>query len=66
MVFHLENAHTAAADAAAALLLFWRLSVDHSPLRLEGVITEELERWLVHGDIKNRMRLLPWYGASMT
>ncbi len=44
----LENAHTAAADAAASLLLFWRLSVDHSPYFRKSL--EELERWLVHGD----------------
>jgi DNA polymerase-3 subunit epsilon len=44
----LENAHTAAADAAASLLLFWRLTVDHSPYFRKSL--EELERWLVHGD----------------
>lgn len=44
----LENAHTAAADAAASLLLFWRLTIDHSPYFRKSL--EELERWLVHGD----------------
>ncbi|MBT04424.1 MAG: hypothetical protein CMA92_01460 [Euryarchaeota archaeon] len=46
----LENAHTAAADAAASLLLFWRLSVDHAPYFRKSLV--ELERWLVHGDSK--------------
>ena len=45
----LENAHTAAADAAASLLLFWRLSVDHAPSFRHSL--EELERWVVHGKI---------------
>ena len=45
----LENAHTAAADAAASLLLFWRLSVDHAPSFRRSL--EELERWAVHGNI---------------
>jgi len=45
----LENAHTAAADAAASLLLFWRLSVDHAPSFRCSL--EELERWAVHGNI---------------
>lgn len=43
----LKNAHTAAADAAASLLLFWRLSVDHAPSFRKSV--EEIERWAVHG-----------------
>jgi len=47
----LENAHTAAADAAASLLLFWRLTIDHSPYFRKSL--EELERWLVHGDSRN-------------
>lgn len=47
----LENAHTAAADAAASLLLFWRLTVDHSPYFRKSL--EELERWLVHGDSRS-------------
>ena len=45
----LENAHTAGADAAASLLLFWRLSVDHAPSFRKSL--EELERWAVHGNI---------------
>ena len=45
----LENAHTAAADAAASLLLFWRLSIDHAPSFRHSL--EELERWAVHGNI---------------
>jgi DNA polymerase-3 subunit epsilon len=44
----LENAHTAAADAAASLLLFWRLSIDHAPYFRKSL--EELEWWLVHGE----------------
>jgi len=47
----LENAHTAAADAAASLLLFWRLTVDHSPYFRKSL--KELERWLVHGDSRS-------------
>ena len=38
-----------AADAAASLLLFWRLSVDHAPSFRRSL--EELERWAVHGNI---------------
>jgi len=45
----LENAHTDGADAAATLLLFWRLSVDHAPAFRKSL--EELERWAVHGNI---------------
>ena len=44
----LEAAHTAAADAAATMLLFWRLSVDHAPAFRRSI--GELERWIVHGD----------------
>jgi DNA polymerase-3 subunit epsilon len=44
----LDAAHTAAADAAATMLLFWRLSVDHAPAFRRSL--EELERWIVHGD----------------
>ena len=43
----LEAAHTAAADAAATLLLFWRLSVEHAPAFRRSL--PELERWIVHG-----------------
>ncbi len=52
----LENAHTAAADAAASLLLFWRLSVDHAPYFRKSLV--ELERWLVHGESKNEDSML--------
>ena len=44
----LDAAHTAAADAAATMLLFWRLSVDHAPSFRRSL--GELERWAVHGD----------------
>ena len=44
----LEAAHTAAADAAATMLLFWRLSVEHAPAFRRSLV--ELERWIVHGD----------------
>jgi len=44
----LDAAHTAAADAAATMLLFWRLSVDHAPAFRRSL--SELERWAVHGD----------------
>jgi len=44
----LEAAHTAGADAAATMLLFWRLSVEHAPAFRRSLA--ELERWMVHGD----------------
>ena len=47
----LEAAHTAAADAAATLLLFWRLSVEHAPSFRRSL--SELERWIVHGEGKS-------------
>jgi len=43
----LDNAHTAAADAAASLLLFWKLTIDHSPMFRKSL--KEVEQWLVHG-----------------
>ena len=46
----LDNAHTATADAAATMLLFWRLSVEHAPSFRRSL--EELERWIVHGERK--------------
>ena len=52
----LENAHTAAADAAAAMLLFWRLTVDH-PASFRKSITE-VERWLINGEIKSDASVL--------
>ena len=44
----LEAAHTAAADAAATMLLFWRLSVEHAAVFRRSL--PELERWIAHGD----------------
>ena len=44
----LEAAHTAAADAAATMLLFWRLSVEHASEFRRSI--PELERWIAHGD----------------
>ena len=44
----LEAAHTAAADAAATMLLFWRLSVEHAAAFRRSL--PELERWIAHGD----------------
>jgi len=46
----LENAHTAGADAAASLLLLWRVIQDN-PASFRKPI-EEIERWLRHGDLK--------------
>ena len=46
----LENAHTAGADAAASLLLLWRVIQDHPASFRKSV--EEIERWLRHGDLK--------------
>ena len=45
----LKDAHTAAADAAASLLLFWKLSIDHAPAFRKSI--EEIERWAVHGNV---------------
>ena len=47
----LEAAHTAGADAAATMLLFWRLSVEHAGAFRRSLT--ELERWIVHGDRAN-------------
>ena len=44
----LEAAHSAAADAAATMLLFWRLSVEHAGEFRRSL--PELERWIVHGE----------------
>lgn len=44
----LEHAHTATADAAATMLLFWRLTVEHAPVFRNSL--EEVERWIVHGE----------------
>jgi len=44
----LTAAHTAGADAAATMLLFWRLSIEHAPSFRRPI--NELERWIVHGD----------------
>jgi len=48
----LSNAHTAGADAAATLLLFWQLSLDYAPMFRKSI--EELERWFAHGDASNQ------------
>ena len=45
--FDLRRPHRAA-DAAATMLLFWRLSVEHAPAFRRSL--SELERWIVHGD----------------
>ncbi len=47
----LDNAHTAAADAAASLLLFWRLTMDHASMFRNSLA--EIERWLVHGKLNS-------------
>ena len=48
----LSNAHTAGADAAATLLLFWQLSLDYAPMFRKSI--DELERWFAHGDVTNQ------------
>ncbi|MGB1589153.1 MAG: exonuclease domain-containing protein [Candidatus Poseidoniaceae archaeon] len=46
----LSNAHDAAADAAASLLLMWKVMRDHPSSFRRSV--EQVEQWLIHGDIK--------------
>ena len=46
----LSNAHDAAADAAACLLLLWRVMRDH-PSNFRRSL-EEIEDWLINGDIR--------------
>lgn len=46
----LSNAHDAAADAAASLLLLWRLMRDH-PASFRRSISE-IEEWLINGEVR--------------
>lgn len=46
----LSNAHDAAADAAASLLLLWKLMRDHPSSFRRSLI--EIEEWLMHGDVR--------------
>ena len=46
----LRNAHDAAADAAASLLLLWKLMRDH-PASFRRSLTE-IEEWLIRGDVR--------------
>ena len=46
----LRNAHDAAADAAASLLLLWKLMRDH-PASFRRSLTE-IEEWLISGDVR--------------
>ena len=43
----LENAHTASADAAASLLLLWKLGLDHPSYFRKSL--EEVEQWCATG-----------------
>ena len=46
----LSNAHDAAADAAASLLLMWKIMRDHPSSFRRPV--EDVEQWLIHGEVK--------------
>ena len=47
----LRNAHDAAADAAASLLLLWKLMQENpAPFRRS---IEDVESWLMHGDVRD-------------
>ena len=46
----LSNAHDAAADAAASLLLLWKLMRDH-PSSFRRSLSE-IEEWLINGDVR--------------
>tara|TARA_B100001564_G_scaffold88849_1_gene72181 strand:+ start:3065 stop:3892 length:828 start_codon:yes stop_codon:yes gene_type:complete len=46
----LSNAHDAAADAAASLLLLWKLMRDH-PASFRRSISE-IEEWLINGEVR--------------
>ncbi|MBT4066241.1 MAG: hypothetical protein HOE76_03385 [Euryarchaeota archaeon] len=46
----LSNAHNAAADAAACLLLLWKIMRDHPSSFRRSLI--EIEEWLIHGDAR--------------
>ena len=45
----LSNAHDAAADAAASLLLLWKVMRDH-PSSFRRSLSE-IEEWLIHGEV---------------
>ena len=45
----LSNAHDAAADAAASLLLLWKVMRDHPSSFRRSLI--EIEEWLIHGEV---------------
>ena len=47
----LENAHTAGADAAASMLLLWRLSTEYPSSFRRSL--KELELWLMHGEVRD-------------
>ena len=46
----LSNAHDAAADAAACLLLLWRVMRDHPSSFRRSL--QEIEHWLINGDVR--------------
>ena len=46
----LSNAHDAAADAAASLLLLWKLMRDHPSSFRRSL--EEIEQWLISGEAR--------------
>ncbi len=46
----LKNAHDAAADAAACLLLLWKLMLNH-PASFRRSL-EDVENWLINGDVR--------------
>ena len=46
----LSNAHDAAADAAASLLLLWKLMRDHPSSFRRSL--DEIEEWLIHGEVR--------------
>ena len=47
----LSNAHDAAADAAASLLLLWKLMRDHPSSFRRSL--KEIEQWLISGDVRS-------------
>ena len=47
----LSKAHDAAADAAASLLLLWKIMRDHPSSFRRGI--KEVEQWLISGEIRN-------------
>jgi len=46
----LSNAHDAAADAAASLLLLWKLMRDHPSSFRRSL--QEIEQWLINGEVR--------------